>query len=60
MVKNAIAELNKMDGAYAPEKHAHLVQIARDLTDEELIAIASNGDKASRSRERIIEETAGS
>ena len=37
----AIAELNKMDGAYAPEKHANLnIDLeAKDLTDEELLSI---------------------
>jgi len=35
----AIAELNKMDGSYAPEKSINLNLEAKDLTDEELLSI---------------------
>ena len=43
---HAIDLLNKMDGAYAPEKHEHLgLILTGELTDAQLIAIAKNGDK---------------
>jgi len=39
----AIKELNKMDGSYAPEKHVNLNLEASDLTDEQLTNIITNG-----------------
>ena len=36
----AIAEMNKMEGAYAPDKHINLNLEASDLTDEQLEGIA--------------------
>jgi len=58
---HAIGELNKMDGAYAPEKHAHLLKIGLgDLTDEELVAIVTNRDNASGGSKRITQEASGS
>jgi len=47
----AIKELNKMDGSYAPEKHVNLNLEASDLTDEQLIDIITRG-----SRDRISEK----
>ena len=51
----AIDMLNKMDGAYAPERHAHLIVSLEkeDLTDDELDFIARGGDIASRGSGRI-------
>jgi len=39
----AIKELNKMDGSYAPEKTVNLNLEASDLTDEQLTNIITNG-----------------
>ncbi len=56
----AIAELNKMDGAYAPEKHEYLgVILAGELTDEQLARIAA-GDNGIGGRKRITKETPSS
>jgi len=55
----AIAELNKMDGAYAPEKHAHLIKLdTKELTDDELSSIA-RGNTGGGSK-RITTEAASS
>lgn len=57
----AIAELNKMDGAYAPEKHASIIAIlSGELTDDELVAIATKGDIPSRGGNGASEKKKGS
>ena len=54
----ALDLLNKMDGAYAPEKHALLVRVELgDFTDDELLAIAGKGDNTSRSGNGATEKT---
>ncbi len=51
--------LNKMDGAYAPEKHALIIKhIAGDMTDDELLSIAAQGGAhASRGGNGATEKT---
>ncbi len=57
----AIDLLNKMDGAYAPEKHEHLgLILTGELTDAQLIAIANNGDKPRHGGNGTPEEAPGS
>ena len=58
----AIDLLNKMDGAYAPEKSAVLlVNVEKgDLTDEQLAQIAGAGDIPSRGGNGASEKTASS
>ena len=52
----SIAEINKMDGAYAPEKHAHII-LKGELTDDELLAIA--GGFSSRGGNGASEKASG-
>lgn len=50
--------LNKMDGAYAPQKYTGIIAIlSGELTDDQLLTIASKGDIPSRGGNGASEKT---